>query len=829
MEVIEGIVKSDCFKPSKPEFDFKLTSEAAAKNWLVLKKYNLNVKDALEAQKSTPLQYGSEFRSPAVLEPLFEKHPNWPHLKDILTNGSDWKLEALDEEIRKADLQEALEFGNHKGASLQPELLTELVVKDVDYGFALPLKRSTIELIPGVCMAPVNISPQYSINEFGEIVPKDRLTHDQSYEWGSGYSVNNRVIEDTLLTCPFAHSLRRFINYVVALRRKYPESRIYCCKVDYKSAFRRMHLNADTAVKSCIQLPDQDIVLMYLRLTFGGKPCPSEWGALSETVCDLANAILSDPDWDPEALFNPQSTELPEPASLPDDIEIAKARELVVNLPVNSTGYADVFIDDTFAVSVDLPGTDNIKRLERATLLALHTVARPLDESEPIPRHEMAARNKFEAEAGAEEVKMILGWMVNFRTLTMSLPDNKFIAWSDSIKSIMESRTVKAKELETNIGRLVHVSQILPEINHFLNGFRSLLNRAKHQRAAKVPLHVVADCQILLKFLEKAHDGISMNSLAYRLPDRVYRSDSCPHGLGGYSDEGFAWRYYLPPDLRFRASNNLLEHIASIITVWIDVLNGRLHKDDCILSMTDSSTSEGWARKSNFDIDPMNPDASFDPQEPKARAAVCRKFAEICLDNDLRHFSQWFPGKENDVSDALSRDDDRSDEELTSLLYSHVPSQMPSHFKIVPLPNEILSWLTALLQSLTVKKQLRERHKRTKIGRSPDGSSTQNQSVSAQTSSSMDSLAHNASSSWELLPWLCERGDFRDRLMRSWLKAQSEVPSHMWHRPSGRMIDPTQPVTTTENLDDFYRGYTALLKRKIQRKNNKRRYQQVSC
>ena len=245
--------------------------------------------------------------------------------------------------------------------------------------------------------------------------------------------------------------------------------------------------------------------------------------------------------------------------------------------------------------------------------------------------------------------------------------------------------------------------------------------------------------------------------------------------------------------------------------------------------MTDSSTSEGWARKSNFDIDPMNPDASFDPQEPKARAAVCRKFAEICLDNDLRHFSQWFPGKENDVSDALSRDDDRSDEELTSLLYSHVPSQMPSHFKIVPLPNEILSWLTALLQSLTVKKQLRERHKRTKIGRSPDGSSTQNQSVSAQTSSSMDSLAHNASSSWELLPWLCERGDFRDRLMRSWLKAQSEVPSHMWHRPSGRMIDPTKPVTTTENLDDFYRGYTALLKRKIQRKNNKRHYQQASC
>jgi hypothetical protein len=35
----------------------------------------------------------------------------------------------------------------------------------------------------------------------------------------------------------------------------------------------------------------------------------------------------------------------------------------------------------------------------------------------------------------------------------------------------------------------------------------------------------------------------------------------------------------------------------------------------------------------------------------------------------------------------LSRDDDRSNEELTHLLYSHVPEQMPEHFNIVPLPS----------------------------------------------------------------------------------------------------------------------------------------------
>jgi hypothetical protein len=56
-------------------------------------------------------------------------------------------------------------------------------------------------------MAPVNIAPQNTIDEYSEIIAKDRVTHDQSYEFGSGYSVNNRVLDTSLLTCLFAHAL----------------------------------------------------------------------------------------------------------------------------------------------------------------------------------------------------------------------------------------------------------------------------------------------------------------------------------------------------------------------------------------------------------------------------------------------------------------------------------------------------------------------------------------------------------------------------------------------------------------------------------------------
>ena len=98
----------------------------------------------------------------------------------------------------------------------------------------------------------------------------------------------------------------------------------------------------------------------------------------------------------------------------------------------------------------------------------------------------------------------------------------------------------------------------------------------------------------------KSKRWFDMNLLVFRKPTRVYRSDSCPAGMGGYSSDGFAWRWYTPKQLKFRASNNFLEHLASIVSPWIDMLLGSLHKGDCSLSMTDSTTSEGWSKKTNF-------------------------------------------------------------------------------------------------------------------------------------------------------------------------------------------------------------------------------------
>ena len=301
----------------------------------------------------------------------------------------------------------------------------------------------------------------------------------------------------------------------------------------------------------------------------------------------------------------------------------------------------------------------------------------------------------------------------------------------------------------------------------------------------------------MLYFIEQANAGVSMNLISYRAPTHLYRSDACPAGIGGYSLAGHAWRFNLPEHLQFRASNNLLEHIASIITPWIDIINLRLTEGHCSLSMTDSTTSEGWLRKTNFKED-------IDDIQASIRIEVARTHARHFMDNRIKEYSQWFPGSDNNVADALSRDFDRSDLELTQILRTHVPQQVPKDFEIAPLPNEIASWLTSLLLRLPVNELWREEHMKTKLGRGKDGQTIVEKSASNTTCSLPLCHATTASESSAPSPWLSANETTREHLIFPWLQEQSKIPSTLWYRPSGRMGMETPQKTTTLKLDSFY-------------------------
>jgi hypothetical protein len=126
-------------------------------------------------------------------------------------------------------------------------------------------------------MAPLNIQLQWTINKRGEIIKKDRMTHDQSFVWSSlELSVNSRIDTELLRQYKFGKFLLGLINWAVAARRKFPNKRILAKKDDVKSAYHCMHLHNDMAVKTVTQIPELGLALMSLRLTFGRAPGPFE-------------------------------------------------------------------------------------------------------------------------------------------------------------------------------------------------------------------------------------------------------------------------------------------------------------------------------------------------------------------------------------------------------------------------------------------------------------------------------------------------------------------------------------------------------------------------
>ena len=165
-----------------------------------------------------------------------------------------------------------------------------------------------------------------------------------------------------------------------------------------------------------------------------------------------------------------------------------------------------------------MPRTNNLERSASAHLLAIAATARPSHNNEPIPREAVEAEARLAAEASPEEIKIILGWMMDFRELIKSLPDKKYIAWGADIKKMLTSGSAKAKELETLIGRLGHLGMIIPFVYHFLSRLQEWQHKSRIKRYPSQTDNCCQDLILMLKFLDKAHNGIDMNLISYRRP-----------------------------------------------------------------------------------------------------------------------------------------------------------------------------------------------------------------------------------------------------------------------------------------------------------------------
>lgn len=247
------------------------------------------------------------------------------------------------------------------------------------------------------------------------------------------------MLEDELTPCRYGRAFTRYIHWIAHLRSNFLDEKIFQTKTDYKSAYRRMHNAAATAVQAAIVVGG--FLLIALRLTFGGKPNPSRWSDLSEMLCDLGNDILRSPaSWNPDTQFSPHLARLPiDPVPYPfPTTPIHLAKKLAVAMPLDDFNpKAECFIDDKFVAFLER----DMSRGRGILPFLLDLIGRPVHSAEPVPRDELLSLKKSLAEATPAERQIILGWLVDTRKFLVELPQHKVKGWQREIRVPARNRT----------------------------------------------------------------------------------------------------------------------------------------------------------------------------------------------------------------------------------------------------------------------------------------------------------------------------------------------------------------------------------------------------
>jgi hypothetical protein len=209
----------------------------------------------------------------------------------------------------------------------------------------------------------------------------------------------------------------------------------------------------------------------------------------------------------------------------------------------------------------------------------------------------------------------------------------------------------------------------------------------------------------------------------------------------------------------------------------------------------------------------------------KAKLQISRQHVIRLMTNNIKDYSQWFPGIENEVANSLSRDNHLSDNELIDIYFSQIPEQMPHSFKISPLLQEIKSFLSSMLQTLPEATQQQEKHKTSSLCLVQGGTHFYKASNSVMTYSSNTYQGGTRHYSCPHLHRKYDQGTSAEELIESWSAKQSELLWTTFLRPSENTISQTCERTEMESLANFYNNSTRAIRMRTQEKNNKKRSQ----
>ena len=270
-------------------------------------------------------------------------------------------------------------------------------------------------------------------------------------------------------------------------------------------------------------------------------------------------------------------------------------------------------------------------------------------------------------------------------------------------------------------------------------------------------------------------DGRSINHITFTCPQVFCVSDASEFGIGGFNSEGFAWRWEIPPTQRGFFSLNMLEFLASYLTIRMTlkqiVTTDIKHQGIKIQALTDSSCALSWILKGGAD-------------------EVTRALATDLMEFNSSLCANHIPGKNNIIADSLSRDFHIPKGTLIKEMYRKHGDLMPRNFKIFNLEQADISWICSITPSQRAKQVSVTRRSRSKIAHGLNGQAF------LKPPTSEDAFWRTKTDLKKSASLLRSRSrldiiTLAERLKLPFEETPSELQSLKWERPSGRMDLPT--------------------------------------
>ena len=600
----------------------------------------------------------------------------------VLLHDQPWTLEQKDAAILR---------GNHPSTKAYSDFIHEEMTDMRSKGMFIILPYRHVRHLRPLRISPLGCVPQRE--------RRPRIINDYTFSGVNPNTVKMAPPE----AMQWGRALNRVLWYILHADNRHGP--VLMSKTDLSDGFYQMNLNPSGALKLAVPFHlagHEPMVAIPTRLPMGWTESPPAFSAVTETVADLVNEALErDPLMPPPHPLERKATT----CSLLDPL-VTDAFPVLDSGPMRPPlAYVDVYVDDFIKLA---QGWWNALRVRRQTFHHIDKVFRPNDALDLQRKEPISIKKLEKGDDGWSTEKTILGWSINSRSKTISLPQHRQERLHSILDTMLRRKRASVNEWQKLLGELCSMSLALPGSSGCFSHLQEALGKAKNRiKITRTVRDQLLDFKWIANSLSTRPTHLA--EVVPTPPSYFGAMDAAKEGMGGIwfppikpaqplsirnpKTQDLAnpilWRARFPAEVQSQLvsfdnpagtiTNSDLELAGAVAQddVLVNALPSSPHLSTCTFS--DNTPAVAWKHK-----------GSTSTQGPAAyllQTAALHK-RHFRYNNEMHHL----PGHLNQMADDCSRLWSLSDSQLISHFNLNYPQ--PSTWKMHRLRPEMHSVLT---------------------------------------------------------------------------------------------------------------------------------------